>query len=218
MTDFAALRTTMVDTQVRPSDVTKFPIIEAMLSVPREEFVPASVKTLAYIDEDVQLADGRFIMEPMVVARIVQEAKVQEADSVLVVGAGSGYLAAVAGKMAASVFALEENADLAEQATGILTGMAMDNVVVVEGPTAAGLADQAPFNVILIDGSVDEVPAELFDQLAEGGRLVCVVQQSERIGVATYFEKRNGVVSRRAVFDANVRPLPGFQKEKSFVF
>lgn len=216
--DFAVARRNMVECQLRTNKITDARLLSAMQDLPREEFVPAAVKTLAYIDEDVQIAEGRFIMEPMVVARIVQEAKVQAADSVLVVGAGSGYLAAVAGKMAASVFALEEDADLAQQATGILTGMAMDNVVVVEGAAAAGVADQAPFNVILFDGAVDEVPAALFDQLAEGGRLVSVIQQSERIGVATYFEKRNGVVSRRAVFDANVQPLPGFQKEKAFVF
>jgi protein-L-isoaspartate(D-aspartate) O-methyltransferase len=188
-----------------------------MSTIPRDLFVPAERRSLAYIDEDVAIGNGRYLMEPVVLARLIQEAEVTAKDLVLVVGCASGYSAAVLSKLAGTVVALESDKALAERASAAMRELAIDNVVVLEGPLPEGREDQGPFQVILLDGAVDEVPAALIDQLADGGRLVGVVGTG-RIGRGTILTRAGAAVSRRTVFDATIHRLPNFAKEPGFVF
>ena len=220
--DFAEQRLKMVDGQVRTTDVTAPGIIAAMLEIPREQFVPARRRSLAYIDEDIELtlpgdSDARFLMEPSPFAKLVQLADVGSGDFVLDVGCATGYSAAVLSRLASSVIALECDAGLAAAATENLSRLGYDNVVVVEGPLQEGYAPEAPYDVIFVGGAVDEVPAALFDQLKDGGRLVAVTG-SGNSGVARIYVKDDGIVSSRRGFNAAVRALPGFHSEPAFEF
>ena len=221
--DFSELRVKMVDGQVRTTDVTDAALLDAMLAVPREAFVGAGQQALAYIDEDIRIADGadgsgaRYLMEPSPLAKLLQLAEIGAGDSVLDVGCGTGYCAALLSRLAKSVIALESDAALAETAKAALSAQGCDNVTVVTGPLPQGHAAEAPYNVILIGGSVEEVPAALLGQLAEGGRLVAVEGQGNA-GVARLFFKARGVVTGRRAFNAAIKPLPGFERIHAFEF
>ncbi len=215
--DFELARRNMVDNQVRTNRVTDSLVISALRSVPREVFVPSPVKGIAYLDDDIEVAPGRFLLEPMVLARMLQLAKVQRSDAVLDVGCATGYSTAVLGKMASSVVALEEAPILVNWAAETLLGLGVDNAAVVEGELAQGLPDQGPYDVIFINGAVERVPDGLRAQLNEGGRLVAVVREKE-IGRATLITRCGGVFGRRIEFEANVATLPGFSREPAFVF
>ena len=216
-TDFAGLRTKMVDGQVRTTDVTSLDLLDALLAVPREEFVPAARKSLAYIDEDLEIAPGRYLMEPSPFARLVQLAAIKPGDFVLDIGAGTGYSSAVLSKLAGAVVALEEDAALAARAQGVLSNLGYDTVAVVEGPLREGYAAQGPYDVILIEGAVQSVPDEIIAQLKDDGRLV-VVEGVGNAGVARLYVKQGGVTSPRRAFNAAVRPLPGFHSAPAFEF
>ena len=219
--DFSERRVKMVDGQIRTTDVTSAPLLEALLSVPREAFVPAGQKDLAYIDEDVRIADGpegpRYLMEPSPLAKLLQIAEVTTADHVLVIGCGSGYSAAVLSRLAKSVMALESDPTLADLAEATLAGLGCGNVTVVKGPLHEGYAAKAPYDVIFVDGSVEHLPSGLSDQLGEGGRLV-VVEGQGNAGIARLFLKTAGVVTGRRAFNAAIKPLPGFERVEAFVF
>lgn len=223
MIDFVELRRGMVDGQVRPNDVTDHRIVGAMLDIPREKFVPADLKSLAYIDDDLLIhpasgsSPARYLMEPMMIARLVQLADVDEKDHVLAIGAGTGYGAAVLGQLAQQVVALEEDADLAGRANAILSELGVGNVAVMQGPLAAGWAAEADYDLILIEGGVEVIPDRLFAQLKEGGRLVAVVGNGGAAR-ATLFTKVAGQPSERIAFNAAVPALPGFQAAPRFVF
>lgn len=217
MADFSGLRTKMVDGQVRTTDVTSLPLLDALLSVPREEFVPAARKSLAYIDEDLEIAPGRYLMEPSPFARIVQLADIQPGDFVLDVGAGTGYSAAVLSKLAGSVVALEQDPTLAAKAQSVLSALGYDTVAVVEGPLSAGYPAQAPYDVILLEGAVESIPQALFDQLKDGGRLLAVEGHGNSADVRVYVKQGASVSARRA-FNAAVKPLPGFNSVPTFEF
>ncbi|MFN4282746.1 MAG: protein-L-isoaspartate O-methyltransferase family protein [Alphaproteobacteria bacterium] len=207
----------MVDNQVRPNKVTSLPLIQALLDIPRERFVPGPARDVAYVDDDVPLAAGRWLMEPMLFARLVQAAEIKPSDVVLDIGAVTGYGAAVLSKLAATVVALEEDAALAKSLGVNLDGLGLDNVATIEGKLAAGCPKQAPFDVILFEGAVHDVPAAIADQLAEGGRLVAVVDKGGA-GQAVLMMRRHGALSRRVLFDAATPALPGFAPQPTFVF
>ena len=218
--DFQELRVKMVDGQVRTTDVTDADILSALLAIPREEFVPARLRALAYIDEDVQIAEGRpgrFLMRASPFAKLVQLAGVRAGDLVLDVGAGTGYSSAILARIAGFVVALESDAALAGEAGERLAALGCENVSVVEGPLAAGHAAQAPYDVILVEGAVDEVSPELISQLKDGGRLVAVVGEGNS-GRATLWLKEDGLVSSRAAFNAAVPALDAFRREPAFEF
>lgn len=217
MADFSGLRTKMVDGQVRTTDVTSLPLLDALLSVPREEFVPAAKKSLAYIDEDLEIAPGRYLMEPSPFARIVQLAEIQPGDFVLDIGAGTGYSSAVLSKIAGSVVALEQDPALAEKAQSVLSALGYDTVAVVEGRLTAGYPAQAPYDVIVIEGAVEQIPQVLFDQLKDGGRLVAV-EGFGNSGVVHIYVKHGSSVSARRAFNAAVKALPGFNNAPVFEF
>ena len=217
MTDHAAARRHMVDCQLLPNKVTDDRLIEVMGQLPRELFVPKTFKGVAYLDEDLPVSEGRYIMEPMVFARLVQAAAMTSADVVLDVGCATGYSTAVLARLANMAVAVEEDDILAEQATQNLTEAAVDNAAVMAAPLAGGYPEQAPYDVIVLEGAVPDVPASLLDQLGEGGRLVAVVNDSH-VGKAVLYTKTGGVIGHRALFDGTVPVLPGFQREASFVF
>lgn len=213
----------MVDGQLRTTDVTDAAILEAMLSVPREEFVDSARRALAYIDEDVPVAsagDGarqRYVMEPSPFAKLVQLADIRPSDFVLDVGCATGYSSAVLSRLASSVAALESDAVLAQKASATLSRLGFDNVAVVEGSLTAGYPSEAPFDVIFVGGSVEQVPEALFAQMKEGGRLV-VVEGAGNSGKARVYVKFDEIITGRSVFNAAVKPLPGFERVRTFEF
>lgn len=220
--DFSELRVKMVDGQVRTTDVTNLALITAMLAVPRELFVPDARKALAYIDADILLSDSngpgaRYLMEASPFARLVQLAEVGENDNVLIVGAATGYSAAVLSRLAKSVVAVESDSALAGKAEAALKSLGCANVTVVAGDLAAGSKQGAPYDVIIVEGSVEELPEAILAQLAEGGRLV-VVEGLGNAGAARIYLKSNGVAAGRRAFNAAVKPLPGFERVNAFQF
>lgn len=223
MTDFKAARLNMVESQVRCNAVTDTRVIQAVSDIPRERFVPQSCQGYAYMDEDLKIADGgheggaRYLMEPRVFGKLVQLAEVDSSDLVLDIGSGTGYSAAVLARLGSAVVSLECDEDLAKRASTTLNDLGIDNAAVVTGTLEQGYADQAPYDVIFFNGSVEEVPEAILDQLKDDGRLVAVVGD-ETAGSAMVFVRAGDDVSGRKAFDALVQPLPGFQREKSFVF
>jgi protein-L-isoaspartate(D-aspartate) O-methyltransferase len=215
--DYASARRNMVESQLRPNKVTDPALLDALASVPRELFVPEPLRSVAYVDEDIPLGRGRFLMEPMILGRLLELAAVRSSDVALVVGAGLGYSAAVLARIAGRVVALEGDRELAQQAARMLQTLGLSNVALVEGPLAEGPPRQTPFDVVLFDGAIDRVPPAILDQLAEECRLVVVIRTSG-IGRATLMTRQAGIMASRVAFDAAVPRLPGFEPAPAFVF
>ena len=215
MSDFAQRRVTMVDTQVRPADVTKFPIIDAMLTVPRETFVPDGRRELAYMDENIDLGAGRVILAPRTLAKFLEEIDPAPDELVLLIGGGLGYSAAVIARLAEAVVALEEDDSHAEDAQAALSAEGVDNVAVVSGTLVEGASRHGPYDVILIEGAVERVPDEIVGQLNEGGRIGCIFSEG-RLGVARIGYKIDGQMTWRPVFNAGAPVLPGFGVQRAF--
>ncbi len=217
MFDAAAARRLMVDGQVRTADVTDAALLDAMLSVPREQFLPPALAPLAYLDGDIQIAPGRALLRPMVLAKLIQAARVTLSDRVLDLGCGTGYSSAVLARLAGTVVALEEDAGLARQARESLVAAGAANVEVALGPLTAGWPAGAPYDVILLNGSAEILPDALGDQLKPGGRVVGVCGHPPA-AKATISHVIEGHLVGRPVFDAAARLLPGFVAPPAFVF
>ena len=213
--DFTALRNRMVDNQLRTTDVTNHAVLSAFLSVPREIFVPAAKQELSYLDTDVDLGNGRYVMEPSPLAKLIQLAEIKNSDVVLVIGTGTGYGAAIVGQLAKSVIAIEEDAGLAAEAGRTLAAVGARNVEVMTGELIGGAKSKAPFDVIIIEGAVDTVPESLAAQLAEGGRLVAV-EGVNLTGVARVHVKSGNSVSARRGFNLAIKPLAAFRAVPAF--
>lgn len=216
MTDFASLRRMMVDTQVRPSDVTKFPIIEALLSVPREAFVPDNRRETAYVGENIDLGGGRVVLEPRTLAKMLDALDLQPDEMVLDIGCGLGYSAAVIARMAEAVVAVEEDAQMAADAQAALTEFGADNAAVIEAPLAEGAAKHGPYDVIILQGSVEHLPDAIVSQLKEGGRIAALFSEGS-LGVCRIGYKIDGEVNWRFAFNAGAPVLPGFERHSAFV-
>ncbi len=212
----AEARRNMVGNQLRANTVTDSALLAVMGELPREAFLPAALAGCAYVDEDVKLGHGRVLMEPMVLARLIQAAKVAPGDRVLDIGCATGYSTAVLARLAKSVVALESDPVLARQARGALAGLGITNATVVEGKLDQGYPPQAPYDVILIGGAIEHLPRAISGQLAQGGRVVAVLAARGRTGKASLYTGRP--LTRVMLFDAATGLVPGFADEPSFVF
>ena len=215
MTDFQQRRTMMVDTQVRPNDVTKYPVIAAMLEIPREDFVPDTRRDVAYVGENVDLGHGRVLLEPRTLAKMIDMLNVQPTDLVMDIGCGLGYSSAVLGHIAQAVVAVEQDAGMAESAARRLAAGGADNVIAVKGELAAGHPAAAPYDAILIGGAIEELPQPIADQLAEGGRIIALFSEGN-LGVVRRGQKLDGRIDWRFGFNASAPVLPGFAKRRGF--
>jgi protein-L-isoaspartate(D-aspartate) O-methyltransferase len=221
MSGFTTARQKMVDGQVRPSDVTDIRIIDAMLAVPREAFVPENKQALAYLDLDLDVSEGesakRFLIKPAVLAKMLQAAEIKEADKVLVVGCASGYAAAVIARFASQVTATESDSALAAKAKDILGQIGCENVAIRTAAAVDGDPASAPYDVIVLNGATEIVPERLYAQLRNGGRLVGVFATSQPAR-ATIVTCSHGDFGHRTLFDAAAPALPGMELVPAFVF
>jgi protein-L-isoaspartate(D-aspartate) O-methyltransferase len=215
MSEFATRRVMMVDTQVRPSDVTKFPIIDALLSVPRETYVPDDKREAAYVGENLTIAPDRVVLEARTLAKLLDALDIQPGELVLDIGCGLGYSAAVIARLAETVVAVEEDETLAAEAQRLLSEEGVDNAIVVAGALAEGSAKCAPYDVITLQGGVEVVPDRVLGQLKDGGRIGAVFVDGA-VGTASVGYKAGGKVTWRAVFNASAPVLRGFRKPQGF--
>lgn len=218
MSDFAVARLAMVNSQIRPNDVTDHRIQDAMAELPRERFLPKSQAAKAYADIEAEIADGRYLLTPRDFAKLAQAAEIKPTDVVLDIACGRGYSTAVLARLAETVVGLEQkDTGLADHATEALAAVGADNAVVVEGELKAGVPGQGPFDVIIVNGAVAETPKAWLDQLAVGGRLA-VIERDGSVGRACVYTKAQDTAGERAVFDTAPPYLPGLEPVAKFAF
>lgn len=217
MTDFATVREAMVDGQVRPSDVTLYPVIEAMLTVPREDYVPDALREVAYIGDHLPLGDGRVVLDARVMAKMLETLAIQPNELVLDVSAGLGLSAALVAHLSEAVIALESDENMAKEAVAQLASHDVDNAIIEVGALHEGAPKHGPYDVIIIEGGVGEVPVALLDQLKTGGRMVAIMMDGA-LGRCMLGRKTANGMDWRWSFDATAPVLPGFEKRTIFAF
>ena len=215
MTDYASRRLIMVDTQIRPSDVTKFPVIDAMLAVPREQFVAPDRREAAYVGENLPFAPGRVLLEPRTLAKICDLLDLRRPEVVLDIGCGLGYSTAVLARMAGAVVGVEELPGMAAEAEALLARLGADNARVVEGPLTAGAPCHGPYDVIVLQGGVEALPEGLEDQLRPGGRIAALFMDGA-LGTVRVAHRTPAGLSWRDMFNAAAPVLPGFARKREF--
>lgn len=221
---FEDARKNMVDGQLLPNKITDPALIDALRRIPRENFVPEEMRGIAYVDEDIAIGGGRYLPEPLVLARLLQEASLKRTDVVLDIGSGTGYAAAIMGNLAGTVVGLESNAAMAAAAESMLRDLGVINAAVVHQPDLRqGYPQQGPYNVILINGSVPHVPENILQQLADGGRLLTVRSQTKikgrgYMGTGIMITRRGAHFAMQSLFDAATPTLSGFESPEAFVF
>ena len=215
MTDYTSRRTMMVDTQVRPSDVTKFPIIDAMLSVPREAYVPDNKREAAYIGENLAVDQTRVMLDPRTLAKMLEALDVRPSHVALDIGCGLGYSTAVLAHMCDFVVAIEDDEGRAQEAQSILSQQGVDNAAVMTAALPDGAAKSAPYDIILVQGGVEQMPDALLDQLRDGGRIAAVFHEGH-LGIVRVGHKIDGTVNWRFSFNASAPVLAGFEKARVF--
>lgn len=218
--EFEQARQCMIESQIHPMGVVSEAVLEAFSLVPREEFVPEETRGVCYCDEDIEIAPGRYLMEPSVLARIIQAVNPQEEEAVLTIGSGIGYHAAILSHLVSTVVALEENELLFAQAQGSWDKLGYCNIAAIKGPPARGVPETAPYDCIIINGAVSHIPDEIKEQLAIGGRLTAVVKTpGQKMGQAVLIEHvKEGLFAESVLFDAGTPYLHGFEPKKEFVF
>jgi protein-L-isoaspartate(D-aspartate) O-methyltransferase len=217
MSDHEKRRITMVDTQVRPSDVTKFPIIDAMLSVPRERFVPKALRDVAYVGRNLDLGQGRVLIEPRTLAKMLDALDIESDELVLDIAPWLGYSSAVIARLAEAVVAVEDDEGRVAEAEAILSEIGADNVAMVAGDLAVGAPQHGPYDAIVLEGAIETLPPAVAEQLKEGGRIGAVFMEGA-LGVCRIGHKNNGVITWRFSFNASAPVLPGFTAARDFVF
>ena len=215
MTDYASRRRVMVDTQIRPSDVTMFPVIEAMLTIPRERFVPNRLREAAYLGENLDIGTGRVILEPRTLAKMINALAIGPEDLVLDLGPGFGYSTAVLAQLAQAVVAVEPEEPLVSEAEAALADTGIDNAAVIHGDMTKGAPKHGPYDAIILQGAIEHLPEAIADQLSDGGRIACLFRE-ERLGVCRIGIKADGHVSWKYGFNASAPVLPGFERDKEF--
>lgn len=215
MPDFAARRETMVDTQVRPADVTRYPVIAAMLAVAREHHVPPALREAAYADQDLPVAAGRALIAPRSFAKMLDALDLRPNEIVLDVGAGLGYGAAVLARLVDMVVAIEVDAGLAAEAERALGADGVDAVAVITGPLEAGAPRHGPYDAIVIEGAVEALPEALLGQLKDGGRIAAIFVDGP-VGVCRIGVRAGDSIGWRDAFNATAPVLPGFARTRSF--
>ena len=220
MTDFELARKNMVDCQIRPSSVVNPVLLKSFEDIPREIFVPEKLQHIAYSDENIDIGQGRFLMEPATHAKLLQEANLKENDIVLDVGVGSGYSSAILSSNVSTVISLEVNKRQMDKATRLWSELDLCNIALVESSLNNGESKHAPYSLIVINGAVPEVPQIILDQLADNGRLVTIIKSPKQtIGKATIFAKdSHGHISSEPLFEAGVPYIKGFDTKTSFQF
>ncbi|WP_343562705.1 protein-L-isoaspartate O-methyltransferase family protein [Kiloniella sp. b19] len=223
MKDYTQSRLNMVNCHLRTNKLIHQGLIDAFSQVAREAFVPEESRNIAYVDEDLALGNGRFLMDPMVLARMLQALDPQAEQTALIVGGNAGYSAAVLANLISTVVVLDSDEGLVETMTRHFDEQAVNNAVAVQGDLKAGYEKQGPYDLIVFDGAVDDVPESYSAQLAENGRMIAVVMDQstkgkQQLGRVCLFEKLSGTVNVKVLFDANIPLLPGFKKEESFTF
>ena len=217
MFDFSSARDQMVDCQIRTSDVTDYGVIKAFKSVPRESFVPKSQQALAYGDAHIDLGEGRVMIRPRDFSKMVQAADIITSDVILDIACGRGYSSAILANLGETVVALETSEEAVEKASERLIVANITNAAIVKGDLKLGASEHGPFNVIFVNGAVSEVPKSWTDQLANGGRLICVIQKGP-IGHACIYKRSGDVIGEKIIFDTSLPLLPGFESHSEFVF
>ncbi len=217
MTDFKAAREAMVDCQVRPSDVTKYPIIDALLRTPRENYVPADKQAVAYMGKHIAVSASRFILDPRTFAKMLDAVSIHPDDLVLDVACGTGYSTAIIAHLAQAVVALEDDATLANAASETLSDAGVDNAIVVNAMLSAGAPKHAPYDVIVIEGAIEVFSDTLAKQLKEGGRAVAIFAQGPA-GQCYVGTKSGERINWRSEFDASAPLLDDFTKPETFSF
>ncbi len=216
--DYAAARHNMVENQIRTNNVLDPVVTRALAEIPREIFLPKPMRGFAYVDDDLDVGGGRFIIEPLVLARLVSGAGIRPADVVLNIGDATGYATAVLSRLAQTVVALECDGEWAGRGAQALNDLGVDNAAVVQGPLEQGYGAQAPYDVIVFSGAVTEIPPAICRQLADGGRLVAVVDPVPGVGKGTLVVRVGDTFGHRTLFDAATPLLPGFVPKPKFVF
>jgi protein-L-isoaspartate(D-aspartate) O-methyltransferase len=217
MTNFQTAREAMVDCQVRPSDVTKYPIIDALLKTPKEKYVPLEKQSVAYIGEHITLPDNRVILDPRIFAKMLDAVSIRAEELVLDVGCGTGYSTAVIAKLAQAVVALESNIEMAEFAQKALEGEGVDNAIVISGNLYDGDEKHGLYDVIIIQGGVQKISKNLKDQLKDGGRIISIFTDGA-MGQCFLGIKRGSDITWRSEFDATAPIIKDFSESKSFTF
>ena len=216
--NFSAARYNMVECQIRTNRVIEPSVVRALAEVPRENFVPKPMRGFAYVDEDLALGGGRSLIQPLVLARLIEAAGIASTDVVLNIGDASGYSTAILSKLAQTVVSLECDAELVSKSTAALNDLGIDNAAVVQGTLDQGYPAQAPYDVIIFSGAVGEIPSSICRQLTDGGRLAAVVDGGRGMGRGTLVVRVGDTWGRRQLFDAKVARLPGFAEPTKFVF
>ena len=217
--DFKIARKKMVENQIRANKVTSLNVINAFLDVPREKFVPDALQEISYVDEDIQLSRNRFMMKPMILARLFQSLNLKGNENILHVGSNSGYGSAILSRMCSSVISLESDKKLFETSIHTFSNMGFDNVVPLHGSMENGVEKEAPFDIIFIEGSIETEPKSLFGQLNENGKLIAIIRPANiKIGKAKLFFKISNEIGLENLFDAQVSKLSIFKSKTKFSF
>jgi len=215
--DFSRERDAMVDSQIHTADVTDRRLLKALRTLPRHHFIPKSKSALAYADCEVEAAPGRWMLRPRDLGLLIHAAQVQPDELVLNIASGRGYATAVLARMAETVVGIEADETLVGKSSQTLADVGCDNAVVLQGDPIKGAPGQGPYDVIFVEGGVEEAPRVWFDQLKDGGRLAVVIRKNS-VGKATIFSRSGDSIGRRVVFDSTPRLIPGFASEPGFVF
>ena len=217
--DFNLARKNMVESQIRPNHVKDIKVIDAFAKVPREKFLPNSLLSIAYIDDEIQIVRNRSMMKPMILARFYQEMKLSKDDTVLHIGSNFGYGSAVLSQLCKAVISLEGDKKLFEKSSESLLSLGIDNVFPLHGNMEAGFDEEAPFDIIFIEGAIEEIPEPLFNQLSLNGRLATIMKPKDNIiGKGYIFKKLDLGIDEREIFDANSIKLPIFKSKSNFIF